>query len=100
MADLESRDEYMYDRVCKQRFDDLKADIKTLNTTIENRFVEIRESQNAISSRMFKGNGGPPWDIRLDRLERHAKAVKYVLGMVAGVAAGLSARLLYLLITS
>jgi len=49
-----------YDIICKDRFDKME---KILTN---------------IDKKLFRGNGSPPWDVRIDRVERLSKVLVWV----------------------
>ena len=64
------------------------------------RFDKIDNALNALNTRLFKGNGKDPWDVRLDRLERFRSGSVWFYGILIIAGAGLIGRLVYVLIIS
>ena len=53
-------------------------EIKDVKTTVETNHSETKERFDYLEKRLFKGNGGPPWDVRLDRLEQFKKLACWI----------------------
>ena len=49
---------------------------------IKEEFNKIQGRFDCLEKRLFKGNGNPPWDVRLDRLERFKAGLCWAVGIV------------------
>ncbi len=67
----------MYEKVCRSRFDNVERLLKS------------------IEKRLFKGNGGAPWDVQLDRLNQFKKICIWLFCTTGVMLAGVIGKILY-----
>lgn len=79
----------MYDKVCKDRFDQQKDRFDAQDKVAHDRHQELTGKFDAMWKKMYQGNGGKPIDVQLSSLrgdvDRLAGKWKYVMAGLGAV---------------
>ena len=61
----------------------------------DDRLSRIEKIVTDIDKKLFRGNGSPPWDVRLDRVERLSKVLVWLGALMASTTFVVAGKFVY-----